>query len=359
MLNQLLAASHIAQGDSTLLYKMKKLGLLRDIWKADLKKLRALFVGSDRIEELERLRESLNLEEVQDVLKKNGYKVFSVEDALYPSLLKEIYQPPLLLYVWGDVKTVDHSGVAVVGTRKPTMYGLRHTRSMCKGLVSSGLTVVSGLAIGLDSHAHKSTLEASGRTIAVIAGGLDVALTDRQKLLVDKIISGLSGAIITEYPLGLKPRPYHFPIRNRIIAGISRATVVIEGDVSSGSLITAANANEFGRLVFALPGSVDSSKSHGPHALVKKGTALLVENVEDVLEELKVDYIKPVDSLNIEVGSAVEKAVLEALSTEPLHTEEIIVSTGEGVSDIHATLTIMHLKGMIEPCGGGRWVRTS
>jgi len=215
-----------------------------------------------------------------------GVRLLGLGDPCYPKILLNTYDPPPVLYVKGDLQDTDALAVAIVGTRKCSHYGRVQSERLAAGLVLAGFTVVSGLARGIDSAAHSAAIEQTGgRTIAVLGTGMDNIYPPENKKLFDAIVAG-HGAVVTELPFQSPPAREHFPRRNRIIAGLSLGVIVVEGEETSGALITARNAVDMDREVFAVPGSIDSPNSRGPHRLIKHG-AKLIEGVEDVLEELK------------------------------------------------------------------------
>ncbi len=213
----------------------------------------------------------------------SGWEVVCFASAAYPGLLARIPDPPLVLYVWGTLVVEDCWSLAVVGTRHATAYGKLHARRLAQALAQAGMTIVSGLARGIDTAAHRGTLDATGRTLAVLAGGLDHISPRENDQLAEQIAA--SGAVLSEQPPGVAPRGELFPVRNRVISGLSLGVLVVEADVRSGALITATHALEQGREVFALPGPVQNRTSRGPHRLLREG-AHLVESPQDVLDEL-------------------------------------------------------------------------
>ncbi len=222
-------------------------------------------------------------EQVLRQCEENGWRVVCFSQPQYPGLLAQIPDPPLVLYVWGTLEAADCWSVAIVGTRHATSYGKLHARQLAAGLAQAGMSIVSGLARGVDAAAHRGALEAGGRTLAVVAGGLD-AVAPRENLELARQIAA-QGAVLSEQPPGVAPRGELFPIRNRIISGLSLGVLVVEADVRSGALITVTHALEQGREVFALPGPVQNRTSRGPHQLLREG-AHLVERPQDVLAEL-------------------------------------------------------------------------
>lgn len=219
-----------------------------------------------------------------ELVEEHNISIVTLKDREYPENLKTIFDPPPLLYVRGELKREDDVSVAIVGTRSPTRYGKLTAESLASQLSSRGFTIISGMARGIDSFAHEGALSSGGRTIAVFGSGLDVIYPPENKELMKKIIE--NGAVLSEFPMGTGPLRKNFPVRNRVISGISLGTVVVEAASRSGSLITARSALDQGREVFAVPGNISSDKSRGTNSLLKWG-AKLVEGVDDIIEELK------------------------------------------------------------------------
>ncbi len=290
---------------------------------------------------------------------KEGVDIFT--PAEFPAGLLNVHSPPILLYVKGRLLPEDGVSVALVGARRCTAYGANCARRLARGLAFRGVTVVSGLARGIDTAAHRGALEGKGRTLAVLGCGLDRIYPPENASLAEEIIE--NGALLSEFPLGSEPSAAHFPRRNRIISGLSLGVVVVEASPRSGSLITARWALEQGREVFAVPGRIDSPCSRGTHALIKEG-AKLVENVDDILEELGVTMHSsgggPVDTdVEADAVSSVpsltweEESVLKVLSRGgPMDADAIVERTGMDVADVQATLTMLEMKHLVESAGG-------
>jgi DNA processing protein len=310
----------------------------------------------------------------------SGKEILKIEisDELYPKLLKEISDPPQLLYVRGTLLPEDAASVAIVGTRRATPYGLKMARELARQLAQSGITVVSGLAEGIDGAAHEGALEANGRTIAVLGHGLDRVYPPSHKELSLKITA--SGALITEFPEGVGPTRYNFPQRNRIISGLSLGVIVVEAPQKSGALITARFASEQGREVFAVPGPVSSRASQGTHALLKDG-AKLVESAQDILEELTLPLRQILGTLHLGTVHPGIHFAAGGLSpskcpsrTSPLSPEEEVlygaVPVGSGTladalaqeaklsaSKVLSLLTSLELKGLVRQLPGQGYSR--
>ncbi len=277
----------------------------------------------------------------------------------FPISLKKINDPPILLFVRGDIKEYDRFALAVVGTRNPSSYGKIIAESISRELANKGLTVVSGLARGVDTIAHSTTINASGRTLAIIGSGLDVIYPFENKKLYQRIYE--HGAVITEFPMGTKPDAINFPKRNRIIAGLALGTIVVEAGEKSGALITANLALEYNREVFAIPGNITSGKSIGCNQLIKEG-AKLVQSVDDVLDELKSHLsmfnaqVKP--TFNFDDLKDNEKTVLKNLSTQPIHIDDLARKLNQSTGELLSTLLTLEFKDFVRQLPGKLFVRT-
>lgn len=288
-------------------------------------------------------------------------RVITYNDPSYPSLLKEINSPPMLLYVRGKDIPNNRTFISVVGSRNPTHYGIRAAEAIGFGLAKRGVGVVSGMAKGIDSAAHHGCLAGKGFTMAVIGTGIDRVYPPTNKTLSEKIIE--SGAVISEFPFGSPPEPKNFPIRNRVISGLSRGVVVVEATKKSGSLITASMALDQGREVFAVPGSIDSFKSTGTHLLIKQG-AKLVENADDILDEFgfgdrlsqKNHFFEGMGDTLPELSNS-EKRIYEILGDYPMHIDEIVRLGEMDVGEVSSILMGLELKGLARQLMGKRFVR--
>lgn len=298
--------------------------------------------------------------EIQKALNQ-GISLFSYLDEGYPAALKQIPDPPPVLYVRGEIIPDDALSIAVVGTRSLTNYGRQAASALTREIAARGITIVSGLARGIDSEAHQATLEVGGRTIAVMGTGQDVTYPSENKKLRENIER--QGASITEFGLGEGPEPWHFPARNRIIAGMSMGTLVVEAPEKSGALITARLAMEYDREVFAVPGNITSNKSSGCNKLIRDG-AKPVFDATDVLEEfelmdlpLKADTARErrLESL-MENLSEIEKIILDALGREGALAENVIQASGLAAQDVCGTLLQMELKGLVRKMPGNVFV---
>jgi len=301
---------------------------------------------------------------------KAGCELLTYASHDYPPLLKQIPDPPLVLYVHGNARVLSEHALAIVGTRRPTAYGLAVAHRLAKDLAERGLVIVSGLARGIDSASHRGALEANAKTVAVLGSGLDVVYPRENKRLTDKILE--TGAMISEFPLGTPPTPENFPIRNRIISGLSLGVVVVEASEYSGSLITARLAVEQNREVFAVPGNITTAQSFGPNHLIKQG-AKLVDQWMDVVEEfpppVRMQLLPPAEPSATGKGAAGEslfeasltpdqKAVFEVLRCdEALFIDAIVGSAQLPQPRVLATLLELEMSGLIRQLPGKNFVR--
>jgi DNA processing protein len=263
---------------------LERCGQPERAWHASETDLVAAGVDAKSIPALLEKRRTLDLDAELEKLRRYGVRVLTLHDPDYPPRLREIYNPPALLYVRGEITRQDDQAVGVVGTRSPTVYGRELAARIVPELVAAGLTVVSGLARGIDSIAHNAALQAGGRTIAVLGCGVDVIYPSENRRLFERILE--HGAVVSEYPLGTKPDAFNFPARNRIISGLSLGSVVVEAGSSSGASITADYALEQNREVFAFPGRATDPRSAGCNRLIRDGRAKLVTCTQDILDEL-------------------------------------------------------------------------
>jgi DNA processing protein len=287
------------------------------------------------------------------------HHVLTLGDPAYPPLLLATADPPVLLYAIGDLARLQAPSIAVVGTRHPSRQGLENARAFAAHLSQVGLTVVSGLALGIDGAAHEGGLEGPGSTIAVVGTGLDQVYPRRHQALAARI--GEHGLLLSEYALGTPPLPAHFPQRNRILSGLSRGTLVIEAAVQSGSLITARLAAEQGREVFAIPGSIHAPQSRGCHALIKQG-AKLVESAQDILEELRWADVRlappsPDDALDPAATGGPADEILDALGHDPVSLDALQARCGWPTDRLNARLLELELSGEVERLPGGLFQR--
>ncbi len=324
------------------------------IWEAGEAELKALGLCTPKVIGRLRDREARdNTSAAMEQIKKCDADVITLNDKRYPSELKFTADPPVVLYCRGSLKN-DEICVAVVGSRRATWYGLDMAKRLSRALAGHGVTVVSGMARGVDSHAHLGALERNGRTIAVLGCGVDRAYPPENRELMKKIIE--NGAVISEYPPGTEPIPYNFPARNRIISGLSRGVAIVEASERSGSLITADFALEQGRDVFAVPGNINSVYSAGTNRLIREG-AKIVTGVEDIIDELDLD--KTADNMNYldkkSVGlklSGDEKSIAQRLVCGPVHIDVIARDCGLSIPVASSVLVMLELSGFVEQLPG-------
>jgi len=286
---------------------------------------------------------------------KHQINVVCLPEKEYPTLLKEIYAPPPILYYRGKLPESNLICLAVVGTRKTSPYGRQITPVIVNGLAKAGLSIVSGLALGIDSVAHQATIDANGITIAVLGCGLDKIYPISNITLANNIIDS-GGCILSEYPPGTQPLKQHFPARNRIISGLSKGVLVIEGSHKSGSLITAKCALEQNREVYAVPGNINQPNSSGTNGLIQMG-ACLVTKTEDILDALNIEELNfHLENKKIITTNEFEKNILQNITDQPMHVDEIIQKCKLKTSIIISNLTIMEMKGMIRHIGGKQYI---
>ncbi len=323
-------------------------------WRGEPQELRAAGLSGKVLDRLVEVRSSLEVDALWDRIAAQHISVITWEDETYPRRLKEIEQPPPVLYVRGELQAEDDFSVAIVGTRRITPYGRQVTEELSAYLAGNGISIVSGLARGVDAIAHSAALRAGGRTIAVLGSGVDRIYPPENRALAEQIME--RGAILSDYPVGTAPEASNFPPRNRIISGLSLAVVVIEAGETSGALITAGFAAEQGREVFAVPGSILAPQSKGTNKLIQSG-ALPLLSAQDLLQALNLTRVGAQKSARqILPADEVEKQLLEALGSEPLHVDELRSQTGLPVEKVSAALVMMELKGMVRQVGGMHYV---
>lgn len=324
-------------------------GSLENAWGATAGELKRAGLDSGSVRNITERRSGISLPEEMEKLEHYGVSVLTSEDEGYPARLREIYDYPPLIYVRGALLPEDEWAVAVVGTRRATVYGRQVAEEISSDLARNNITVVSGLARGIDSVAHKAALEAGGRTLAIAACGLDQVYPAENAELARRIME--NGAMITEYPLGTKPRPDNFPRRNRIMSGLSLGVLVVEAGETSGAMITANMALEQDREVFAVPGSILSPASRGTNLLIQEG-AKLVRSYTDILEELNLTAVAQQIEMKMALPeSDTESQLLSRLSAEPVHIDEICRQSGLPASTVSSTLAMMELKGLVKQVG--------
>ena len=318
--------------------------------------LAALFgEGRQQLEDL--VKKEIDRAEEKDI------SIIPYDDPLYPALLKNIHDPPMVLYVKGNPEFLNCKGLGIVGSRSATHYGKSVAEQLANSLSRQGFSIVSGLALGIDTAAHQGTLAVKGKTIAVLGCGLDIVYPPSNHNLFKHI--AFAGAMVSEYPLGTKPDSFRFPARNRIISGLSLGVVVVEAANRSGSLITASHALDQGREVFAVPGRIDSVKSAGTHTLLQQG-AKLVHSINDIIEEFPVAEFE--QSVEDSEGEEDKKHRFENLSHEeaelfgfievyPRSFDEIVKDSGFNAQQTNELLLLLELKGLVNPLPGKSYQR--
>ena len=334
---------------------IERFGSAEAAWRAPLLELAAAGLERRAVESLARLRDTLDPETEWRRLRAAEVSVTILDDLTYPSALREIGDPPPVLYVRGELSPADDWAIAVVGTRRASVYGRQVAERLVADVARAGVTVVSGLARGIDTHAHRAALNAGGRTIAVLGSGLDRVYPEENRALADQIAQ--SGAVLTEFPMGTPPDATNFPRRNRIVSGLARATLVVEADLKSGAMITATQAAEQGRDVFAVPGSIFSPLSAGPHQLIREGARVVTE-ASDILEELHLTAVVEERAAREALpADPTEAALLRLLSDEPTHVDDLTRGSQLPSATVTATLTILELKGLARQVGPMQYVR--
>ncbi len=329
-------------------------GDLEAAWNAAPADLAEAGLGVKMIERIFQAREKVNLESLWEQITRQGIQILTWEDESYPSRLKEIDQPPPVLYIRGEYLPEDLFAVAVVGTRRVTPYGRQITEDVSAFLSGAGMTVVSGLARGVDAVAHTAALKAGGRTLAVLGSGVDRIYPPEHRALAEQIME--RGAIISDYAPGTPPEASNFPPRNRIISGLSLAVVVIEAGETSGALITAEFAAEQGREVFAVPGSILAPQSKGTNKLVQQGAQPLL-GPSDLMQALNLTRMGEQKAARKSLpADETEARLLGVLGNEPMHVDEIRHQAELPIEKVSATLALMELKGMVRQVGGMNYV---
>lgn len=329
-------------------------GDLESAWKADPAELARAGLGAKLVERVLGARKQVDLDQVWAKIEAQGIQIFTWQDESYPARLREIDQPPPVLYVRGEYLPDDVFAVAIVGTRKVTPYGRQVTEEIASFLAANGITIISGLARGVDVIAHQTALKAGGRTLAVLGSGVDKIYPPEHRGLAEQMMT--RGAIISDYAVGTPPDASNFPPRNRIISGLSLAVVVVEAAETSGALITAEFAAEQGREVFAVPGSILAPQSKGTNKLIQNG-ALPLLSPNDLMQALDLTRIGEKKMVRKLVPSdETEARVLDVLGPEPVHVDEIRNLANLPIEKVSATLALMELKGMVRQVGGMNYV---
>jgi len=330
---------------------------LESAWHASESELAAAGLDRRAIGNLLAARQHFDLDRMLEAVYRAGASVITLDDADYPPLLRELPDAPPVLFVKGTLLDADRWAVAFVGTRRATAYGREVTRQLVASLAGAGITIVSGLALGIDAAAHKAALDAGGRTIAVLGCGIDRVYPPEHRKLAADIVN--NGALITEFPLGTEPEGKNFPVRNRLISGLSLGVVVVEAPLNSGALLTADFAAEQGRDVFAVPGNVTSPASAGTNRLIQNGAKLVV-SADDILDELNLTRTTvetQTQVRQIAPDSPLEAALAALLEDEPLHIDDLVERSGLPITAVSSTLALMELKGMVQRQEGMTYAR--
>jgi DNA processing protein len=329
-------------------------GDLEVAWKASPIELAQTRLGKKLIERVIQAREGVDLEKLWDKIQQQGIKILTWQDESYPQRLKEIDQPPPVIYIRGDYLPDDLFAVAIVGTRRVTPYGRQITEELSAFLAANGITVISGLARGVDALAHQTVLKAGGRTIGVLGSGVDKIYPPEHRGMAEQMMQ--RGAILSDYAPGTPPDASNFPPRNRIISGLSLAVVVIEAGETSGALITAEFAAEQGREIFAVPGSILAPQSKGTNKLIQNG-ALPLLSVNDLMQALDLTRMgEHKAARKIIPADETEARLMNVLGSEPLHVDEIRNQSELPIAKVSAALALMELKGMVRQVGGMNYV---
>jgi len=349
-------ALNLVKGIGAVRFKalLEAFGTPEAAWNASSEALLQAGLSQKIVESFQRVRKGVSLDQIWERLQSLGVTVLTWDDDAYPPHLKEIDQPPPVLYVRGNVLPEDEWAVAIVGTRRVTAYGRQVADEVATTLARNGVTVVSGLARGVDSIAHQAALNAEGRTLAVLGNGVDIIYPPENRQLATRIME--HGALISDYPLGTQPDGINFPPRNRIISGLSRAVIIVEAGETSGALITATFAAEQGRDVFAVPGNINAPQSQGTNRLIRDGAQPLL-NPQDVLEALNLTMVTEHRTIRVALPTdPLEARLFRLLTQEPKHVDEIRAQAEMPIETVSATLAMMELKGMVRQVGGMNYV---
>lgn len=357
-LKSLISISHFKKiGPIRLATLRKTYSNWEEIYKANYRDLIKAGLSENLAYELDDYRQKFNIDNELKKYEQENIKFCTIDDCNYPKLLKEIHDPPPILYCKGNIDCLNNHSLAVVGSRKFTGYGRQICEDIVFNLAKNKLVIVSGLALGIDALAHFSALNAKGITVGVLGSGVNESsiypVTNRK--LANKIINN-KGAIVSEFPFGTIAFRQNFPQRNRVIAGLTKGTLVVEADIKSGSLITANFANDSGRDIFAVPGNIFASTARGTNKLINDG-AKLVTCAEDILNELDIPDIKlNIENVKIIPENNNEKDILTSITKTPIHINEIIQRSKLDTCTINSTLIIMEMKGMIKNTGNMNYI---
>ncbi len=335
-------------GDKTFIRLIEHFGSAEAVFSASFSELKSVEgIRPSVIDGIKIFKDFKNARKEVERARDAGVSILTFKDQDYPGNLRNIQDPPPLLYVRGKLEQSDAKAVAIVGSRKTSSYGKAVAERLAHELSSLGITVVSGMAIGIDSFAHEGALK-GGRTVAVLGSGIDIIYPRSNQKLYERIIE--KGAVISQFPMGTEPRKSNFPLRNRVISGLSMGVVIVEAAERSGALITAHWALEQGREVFAVPGSIFSQNSKGPHKLIKSG-AKLVESIDDVLEEIFPDFAAKREKVNVDLTTDEEK-ILAIIKRGYRFIDEVIEISGKSAAEVGAIIMGLELKGVITQMEG-------
>jgi len=340
-------------------YLLDYFGSAKEIWDADREEIiYALKSIKDcDLHTMFKTKDKKLMEKRLSELDKSGIKFIGVSENAYPEKLKGIHQPPVGLYVLGKLPDFNAHSVCIVGMRKRSPYGADAAYKFAKELAENGVIVISGMAEGIDSDAHRGALAGNGQTVAVFGNGVDICYPDFNGALKEKIIQ--NGCVISEYPPGTKPLPYRFPIRNRIMSGLSDAVVVVEAKKRSGSLITVSHALEQGKDIFAVPGNITSDRSEGTNGLLKQGAYVLTET-KDILEVFGIEREENNKINNKKINETLatdEKLVYDCICSKPISVDELFIKTKKDLNNLQYILTMLEIKGIIKKISGQKYIR--
>lgn len=334
----------------------------REIFHLDRRDIESIYgIGPKTAEEIITFDGWDKVDRIMDKTQRLGAEIMTLWDEDYPTLLREIFDPPLMLWIKGSREVLHNESVAVVGTRKAGKYGLETAKYFSRELVHNGLTVISGLALGVDGAAHRAAVSENGCTVAVLGSGLDVIYPQQHRQLATDIVE-TGGAIISEFPLGSPPDAGNFPVRNRIVSGLSLGTLVVASGIDGGSMITAKLALDQNREVFVVPHAIGSPNSIGCHSLIQRGMGKLVQNIEDVLEEIEV-HITQSEKKDRSAGSVSRKwtsldldelstSICEALEEEPMHIDDLAEQLDTAAHKLLPKLLELEMKHCVRQSAG-------
>ena len=343
-------------GNAKLAMLLARIPSAAELWQEPDERLLRLDLPQKLLRQFIAGRQAIDLPGELDKVRQCGAHIVSFEDPAYPPLLREIADRPLVLYVRGELAEADAKSIAVVGTRKPSKYGWDAARTVSQNLAQHNVTIVSGLAHGIDSAAHRGALD-DGRTIAVMATGIDRVYPVENRELAEQITS--KGALITEMPIGTAPLGKNFPQRNRIISGMSLGVLVVEAPEKSGAMNTVSHALDQGRDVFAVPHNIFSKTGRGSNALIQDG-AKLVMRVSDVLQELNMTHLHTqarIETERVHPDNDTESLIMQQLGADPIHIDVIVRQTNLSTATVSSSLTMLELKGLAETAGPMQYCR--